>query len=416
MTTSIVKRATSRWEFIALIAGMMALNSLAIDVMLPALPALGADLGVADENEPQYVIAIYMLGFGLAQLVYGPLTDRFGRRPPLFVGFAIYVGAAFLSVFAPNFATLLALRFIQGLGAAAQRVVATSVVRDRFSGRDMAEVMSLAFMVFMALPVVAPGVGQLILIVGGWHDIFLFMAALAGAIGLWAWFRLPETLPEANRRPLTLRSIGEGFRLVVTNRVAFFYGLGSMLLFGGLFGYITSSQQIYVDIYALGPYFPIAFAVTAGVMMAANYTNARIVQRLGTRRISHGAVLLIILVSGTLAVWSAFGPVPLVAFFCLVTAIMALYGFAPNNINSLAMEPLGAVAGTASSVFGFMQTLGGAMIGTYTGQQFNGTVTPIALGYLLVGLLTLAGMLVAEKGKLFGVSERYRKPEAAPAR
>ena len=407
--------STSRPEFIGLIAGMMALNSLAIDVMLPALPNIGESLGVTDENQRQFVIAAYMIGFGIAQLAFGPVSDRFGRRKPLMVGFVVYIVAAFLAALAPNFTILLILRLIQGMGAASQRVVATSVVRDRFSGRDMAQVMSLAFMVFMALPVVAPGIGQVILLIGSWQDIFFFMAGLATLIGLWTFFRLPETLAPEHRRPLTTSAVTDGFRLVVTNRAAFFYGLCGMFLFGGMFGFISSSQQVYVDVYGLGPFFPIAFAITAAIMMGSNFLNAMIVQRLGQRRIAHTAVLLIILIAAVLTVWSHFDKPPLAAFFCLVTAIMFLYGLAPNNINSLSMEPLGEVAGTASSVFGFLQTVGGAVLGTVTAQAFDGTVFPVSFGFLGVAVLTLLGILVAEKGKLFGVGEQYRSGDRSAA-
>ena len=205
-------RVLSRPEFIALVAALMALNALAIDVMLPALPNMGEALGVSAENERQLVVSAYMIGFGIAQIAFGPITDRFGRRAPLFVGLAIYVACAFAATFAPTFAILLALRFCQGLGAAATRVIATSVVRDRFSGREMAEVMSLVYMVFMAIPIVAPGIGQIILFAGPWHYIFLFMAGLATAIGVWSFFRLPESLRPEYRRPLTFGAALEGFR------------------------------------------------------------------------------------------------------------------------------------------------------------------------------------------------------------
>lgn len=407
--STIAAREISRPEFIGLVAAMMALNSLAIDVMLPALPYMGQALGVANENERQLVVAAYMVGFGVAQLAFGPLSDRYGRRAPLLVGIAIYVVAAFFAVLAPSFALLLLLRLFQGCGAAATRVVATSLVRDRFAGRDMAQVLSLAFMVFMALPIVAPGIGQLILFVGSWHLIFLFMAGLATVIGIWAWLRLPETLAPENRRPLTVRGVTDGFRVVLTNRMAFFYGLGPMFLFGGMFGFISSSQQLYVDIYGLGALFPVAFAVTAALMMGSNYLNAGIVQRFGMRRISHAAVLAIIFFAGLLTIWSRVAPLPLPPFFILITAVMFLYGFAPNNLNSLSMEPLGNVAGTASSVFGFLQTVGGAVIGSWTGQHFDGTVTPVSAGFLIVAVLTLGSILIAEKGKLFGVGERYQQ-------
>jgi DHA1 family bicyclomycin/chloramphenicol resistance-like MFS transporter len=242
-------RGLSRTEFIALMAAMMALNALAIDVMLPALPYMGEALGVGSDNERQFVIGAYMLGFGLAQLAFGPLSDRFGRRAPLLIGLVVYVICAFAATFAPNFAALLALRFVQGLGAAGTRVIATSVVRDCFSGRQMAEVMSLTFMVFMAVPIIAPGIGQILLLSGPWQTIFLFMGGLATVFSLWAFFRLPETLDPENRRPLTAASVLQGFHIVFTNRSAIFYGLAGMFLFGALFGFISSSQQVYVDLW-----------------------------------------------------------------------------------------------------------------------------------------------------------------------
>lgn len=405
-------RSISRPEFIALVAALMALNSLAIDVMLPALPDIGQTLGVASENERQFVIAAYMIGFGIFQLIFGPISDRFGRRAPLLVGIVIYVIAAFLAILVPNFWLMLLLRFVQGLGAAATRVISISAVRDRFAGRDMAQVMSLVFTVFMALPVVAPGIGQVFLFLGSWRYIFIFMSVLATLIGIWSYFRLPETLPVEARRPLSVSAVTEGFRLVVSNRAAFFYGLCGGLLFGGMFGYISSSEQVYVEVYGLGPYFPVAFAIMAAIMMGSNFANAAIVQRLGMRRLSHMAVLLIILFAGTLTVWSHFALVPFAAFAVLITIVLFLYGFAPNNLNSLSMEPLGEVAGTASAVFGFIQTVGGAVIGSITGQHFDGTVGPVSTGYLTVGVLTLVCILIAEKGKLFGVGEQYRQPTA----
>lgn len=410
---SLGQRVLSRPEFIALVAALMALNALAIDVMLPALPYMGQDLGVPNENERQLVISAYMLGFGLAQLAFGPLTDRYGRRAPLFFGIGLYVICAFAATFAPTFAILLALRFVQGLGAAATRVIATSVVRDRFSGREMAEVMSLTFMVFMAIPIIAPGIGQVILLTAPWHGIFLFMAGLSAAIWLWAWFRLPETLHPEYRRELKFSVVVEGFRLVFTSRVAFFYGLAGTFLFGAMFGFIISTQQIFVGIYGLGPWFPVAFATMAGFMAVSSFINSRIVKLFGMRRLSHTAILIYIGCSSILLILSVMGPVPFWVFFALLMVIQVAFGNAASNMNSLSMEPLGAVAGTAASVFGFMQTVGGALLGTYIGQQFNGTLTPNATGYVVMGTLVLGCALIAEKGKLFGVGKDYEKP--APA-
>ncbi len=380
--------------------------------MLPALPYMGEALGVTDENERQLVVSAYMIGFGAAQLAFGPITDRFGRRGPLFVGIIIYVICAFAATFAPTFAILLALRFCQGLGAAATRVIATSVVRDRFAGREMAEVMSLTFMVFMAIPIIAPSIGQVLLLTGPWHYIFLFMAGLATLIGLWAFFRLPETLHPQYRRKLQLGVIVDGFRIVFTNRVAISYGLAGTFLFGAMFGFIISSQQIFVDIYGLGPLFPIAFAVMAGSMAIASFINSRIVRRVGMRRLSHAAILLYVAAAATLLLLSLMGPVPFWSFYGLLLVLQFVFSTAASNMNSLSMEPLGAVAGTAAAVFGFIQTVGGALLGTFIGQHFNGTLTPNATGYLLMGALALICILVAERGKLFGVGKEY---EAVPA-
>jgi DHA1 family bicyclomycin/chloramphenicol resistance-like MFS transporter len=400
-------RGVSRLEFIGLAAALMALNALAIDVMLPALPYMGEALGVTDENERQLVVSAYMIGFGSAQLVFGPITDRFGRRAPLFFGLAIYLVCAFLATFAPTFAILLLLRFVQGLGAAATRVIATSVVRDRFHGRDMAEVMSLTFMIFMAIPIIAPGIGQLILLTGPWHYIFLFMSGLALVITLWAWFRLPETLHPEYRRALSFGVIIDGFRMVFTNRSAFFYGLAGTFLFGGMFGFIVSTQQIFVGIYGLGALFPLAFAGVAGLMAVSSFLNSRFVKRFGMRRLSHGATFVYLCCVTTLLILALTGTVPFWAFYGLLLVQQFSFGFIASNMNSLSMEPLGAVAGTAAAVFGFMQTVGGAILGTFIGQQFNGTLVPNATGFVIMGLLVLSCALIAERGRLFGVGKEY---------
>ncbi|ODT49877.1 multidrug effflux MFS transporter [Devosia sp. 63-57] len=404
-------RVLPRIEFIALIAALMALNALAIDVMLPALPYMGEALGISSENERQFVVSSYMLGMGIAVLAFGPLTDRFGRRGPLLVGVGIYVVAVIIAAFAPNFAILLVLRFIQGMGAASVRVIATAVVRDRYSGREMAEIMSLTFMVFMAIPIIAPGIGQVLLLTGPWQAIFIFMGLLAAAFWVWTYLRLPETLPESQRRPLALRSVLDSFRIVFTNRVAISYGLAGMFLFGALFGFITSSQQIYVDIYGLGVYFPVAFAAMAGLMAVSSFTNSKVVRRFGMRRLSHGAMLVFTIFSGIWLVLALIGHLPLWLFFSLLAIIMFAFGWASSNMNSLSMEPLGAVAGTAASVFGFVQTVGGAVLGSLAGQMFNNTTIPVATNYFLMGVMALVCILVAEKGKLFGVGEQYAKSD-----
>lgn len=394
-----------RGEFIALIAAIMAINALAVDIMLPGLPQIGASLGVHSENHVQFVITAYLLGFGVSQLFYGPLSDRFGRRLPLFGGLAIYVVAALGSAFVTDFTTLIILRVLQGLGAAATRVIAVSVVRDKFSGRQMAEVMSLVMMVFMILPVVAPATGQLIMLFGEWHLIFMFMAIMALVVGLWAFLRLPETLPVSHRRPLTMKSTLGGFVIILTNRVALFYMLGTSFILGALFGYINSAQQIFVGIYQLGTLFPLAFAAVAMTLALASFLNSRLVGRFGMRRISQ--TMLLVFTSFSL-LWMVLsivmdGPIPFAVLMIIYMTIMLSFSLVTANFNALAMEPLGEVAGTASSVLGFAQTVIGAALGAVIGQAFDGTTTPVATGYCVLGFVALACVLIAERGRLFRV-------------
>ncbi|MFN3318131.1 MAG: multidrug effflux MFS transporter [Allorhizobium sp.] len=392
-----------RAEFIALMAFLMALNALAIDIMLPGLQEIGAALNVENENHRQYVVSAYLIGFGIAQLFYGPIADRFGRRIPMIVGLAIYVVSSLAVVFVPSFESLLLLRFIQGIGSAATRVITVSIVRDVFGGRQMAEVMSLIMMVFMVIPVVAPGTGQVIMLFGDWHWIFVFMAVIAVIVGVWMYVRLPETLAPEDVRPFTVKVIFDGFRIVLTNRVALCYTIASTFIFGALFGFINSAQQVYVGIYGLGVWFPVAFAAVALFMALSSFVNAKLVGRFGMRKLSHGSLLGFIAINLIWLVVQILGPQPMpfflfIGFFALA---MFQFGWIGSNFNSLAMEPLGHVAGTASSVLGFMGTIGGSIIGAAIGQAFNGTALPMVAGFFVVGIIGLVFVLIGEKGRLF---------------
>src|ERR1700712_3531225 len=396
-------------EFITLAALLMAINALAIDIMLPALQQIGASLGVDNENHRQYIVSAYLLGFGGAQLFYGPLSDRFGRRLPLLIGLVIYICSALGIAIIPSFVGLLTLRFIQGLGAAATRVITISIVRDIYGGRQMAEVMSLIMMVFMIVPVIAPGTGQIIMLFATWHMIFVFIATVATCVLIWMYFRMPDTLHPEDVRPFTVRSVAAGFVIVLTNRVALCYTIASTFLYGALFGFINSAQQIYVGIYKLGIYSPLAFSGVALFMAFSSFINSQLVGRFGMRRLSHAALLGFVGINFIWLVIQLIGPAPMpfplfMIFFALA---MFQFGWIGSNFNSLAMEPLGHVAGTASSVLGFMSTVGGALIGAAIGQHFDGTATPMVVGYFSVSVIGLFFVLIAENGKLF-------RPQNAP--
>ncbi|MCM2441863.1 multidrug effflux MFS transporter [Agrobacterium vitis] len=393
----------SKLEFVFLCAALMAMNALAIDIMLPALQQIGEALNVVNENHRQYVVTSYLIGFGCAQLIYGPLSDRFGRRTPMLIGLIVYVLAALAITIVPSFAGLLILRFIQGAGSAGTRVITISIVRDVYGGRQMAEVMSLIMMVFMIIPVVAPGTGQIIMFFGNWHLIFLFIAVGGILTSIWMHMRLPETLTPENRREFTPKVIFEGFKIVLTNRIALFYTLASTFIFGALFGFINSAQQIYMGIYGLGVWFPFAFAGVAIFMALSSYVNSKLVGRIGMRRLSHASLLGFITINALWLLAETFGPTPLpfVIFMAFFAVSMFQFGWIGGNFQTLAIEPLGHVAGTASSVLGFISTVGGSVIGAVVGQAFDGTARPLVAGYFILGVIGLIFVLIAEKGKLF---------------
>lgn len=390
-------------EFIAMMAALMAINALAIDIMLPALQQIGAALNVEDENERQFIVSSYLFGLGFAQLIYGPISDRFGRRNPMIFGLVLYIICSLAIVVVPSFAGLLILRFIQGAGAAATRVISVSIVRDVFGGRAMAEVMSLIMMVFMIVPIIAPGTGQLIMLGGNWHLIFLFIGIMAALIMAWIIIRLPETLTQEDIRPLTVTSIVAGFRIVLTNRIALCYTIAATSIFGSLFGFINSAQQVYVGIYDLGPWFPVAFAAVAAFMSLASFLNSKFVGQFGMRRLSHASLLGFIVVTflWLMVQLVSDGPMPFWMFLSFFAVAMFQFGWIGANFNSLAMEPLGHVAGTASAVLGFMSTVGGAAIGAVIGQAFDGTALPMVAGFFVVSVIGLVFVLLGEGGKLF---------------
>ena len=399
-------------EFVCMIALMMALNALAIDSMLPALPDIGNALGVTRENDRQWVITAYLLGFGGAQILYGPLADRFGRKPVLLIGVGVYVLFGALAAFAPTFDTLILARVGQGLGSAATRVLAVSIVRDRYEGRTMARVMSLSFLVFLGVPIIAPSLGQLILMVGEWREIFGVLALSGAALLIWTGLRLPETLHPEDRLPISVSRLADAYRQVLTSRIGMGYTLAMTAITGALFGFINSSQQIFFDIFKAPTLFPMIFAAIAGGIAVASILNARLVVKLGSRLISHtaligftlcGVIHSLVALSGHETIWT-FAVIQALTMFC--------FGFIAGNFGAMAMEPMGHIAGTAASIQGFISTILGASLGFGIGQQFDGSTVPMSLGFTLMGLLALSAVLFAERGRLFKARHLAPAPSA----
>jgi DHA1 family bicyclomycin/chloramphenicol resistance-like MFS transporter len=387
-------------QFVALIAAMMATNALAIDSMLPALPHIGEALGVHDPNARQWVITSYLLGFGVAQLIYGSLADRYGRKPVILAGLALYTIFATLCAFSTSFDMLLLARFLCGLGAASTRVLTVSIVRDCYSGRRMAQVMSLVFIVFLAVPILAPSVGQAVMLFASWRWIFGVLAIFGLVVMAWTIVKLPETQHPEDRIPISVKGVTSAFKVALTDRVAMGYTVAAALVLSGLFGFLNSAQQVF-DVLGAGTAFPLIFAAIAGGIALASLINARIVDRLGMRLVSHTALMGYIAFAVVHALVALSGRETLWTFSLLQAGMMFCFGLVMSNFGSIAMEPLGHLAGTAASVQGFITTIGGALFGFWIGQLFDGTTVPLTLGFAGFGIAGLVAVLITEKGRMF---------------
>ncbi|MCZ8018161.1 multidrug effflux MFS transporter [Novosphingobium sp.] len=388
-------------EFVALMAMIMALQALCIDAMLPALGIMAQDLGVRDPNDRQLVVGVYLIAAGIGALFPGALADRFGRRPVLFISLAAYVALTVACALVTDFTALLVLRALQAITSAGLSVLPTAIIRDRFSGDRMARAQSTVAVIFMIVPMAAPSFGQAVLAVASWRWIFGGMALLGVAVWIWAWIRLPETLDPANRQSIAPRVIAANMWEAATNRAAMGYVFGASLLVAGLFGYINSAQQLVAEHFGAGDTFPLLFAAMAGGMALANFTNSRIVERFGARRVSHTALLVFIAVSAV-QVWLAHLPHQTLWQFVPVMALnMCLVGFMGANFGSIALQPFARIAGAASSFQMFTRMVIAASLGALIGQAYDGTARPLAWSLLAGGILALGLVLYSEQGRLF---------------
>ena len=379
-------------ELVALSALLMSMTAMSIDIMLPSLPDIGRTFSVSSIADLPLVVSLCMFGTATGQLVWGPMADRLGRRPALLAGIAVFVVATVAAIVAQSFVQLLAARFAQGLGAAVGRIVVTTVVRDLFVGRRMASVMSTVMLVFIMVPVLAPAVGQAIILVGTWRWV-LGVLLVASSIGfVWAAARLPETRPEG----LRAHSLVEALRLVLRNRVTVGYGIASGFVFGTLVSYLASSQQLLGQHYGLGTLFPLAFGGVALAIAAANFFNARVVQRLGMRRLSHTALVAHCVLSGVLAAISAAFGMPLWLALAGMAGCFFLYGLLLSNFNAIAMQPVGQAAGMAASITGSWTTACGAVLGTLIARQIEASALPLFAGFAALTLCALLTILVVE--------------------
>ncbi len=388
-------------EFVMLIACIMALTSLATSMMLAVLVEIGKSFAV-NVTATQSVLTSFFVGFSLGQFVVGPMADRFGRRPVLLGCLALYLVASVLCVVSPSLETLLIARFVQGLGAAAPRVVGISVVRDCYSGRRMANVMSLAMTALMVVPVIAPTLGQLVVLVAPWRWIFVFLTLYGVVAMAWMYLRLPETLAPDNRRSLQPVAILDAVRQALTTRRTLGYMLACGIAQGLLLATLYAAPQVMGELLGMGGYFTIAFGVAAAAMSFGQFVNSQLVGRLGMRLLSHGAVIVGTLLSIALLLMARADAVGIVSFTFFMCVVNALFMAAASNFNAMAMEPQGKIAGTASSLFGSVTTMMQAMIAHGIGLAYDGTMLPLASGMVACGVSVIVIAAITERGKLFG--------------
>jgi DHA1 family bicyclomycin/chloramphenicol resistance-like MFS transporter len=393
-----MKRGPGYREFVTLMAVMISITALSIDIMLPALPEIGRDLRVGQANDVQLVVSALLFGMGIGQLFFGPLADSFGRKPVIITGFVIFLIGCLFSIFTTRFEWMVVGRMIQGIGTGGPRTAIIALVRDQYGGRAMARIMSVVMAIFIVVPAIAPALGQAVLLTMGWRAVFGVLM-IQGIVALtWFAIRQPETLSRDDRLPFSYRRILEAVLGVCKNRLSMGYTLASGFIAGVLMSYLSSAQQIYQEVYGLGREFPVYMAALALFVGGASFLNSRIVMRLGMRVLSYRAVCLFIvlttiyltvtyLMGGRTPLWlmvGLFAP----SFFCM--------GILFGNLSAIAMEPLKHMAGIGAAIIGSLSNFISSSSGALVGRCYDGSMLPLASGFVILGSLTAIAMRWAE--------------------
>ena len=390
-----------RVEFIALQAMLMAITAFAIDAMLPALPDIAQQLSPGNPNRAQLIVTSFVLGMGIGTLFAGPISDAYGRKPVIIAGFAVFcVGAALASV-AQSLEMLLAARVLQGLGVAAPRIVPVALIRDLYSGREMASIISFATMIFMLMPAVAPAFGTVIIQGFGWRGLFASFIVFALFSALWLGLRQPETLPPANRRPLRPKLLWQGLREVLSHHTVVMCIAVMTMGFGVLFGTLSSTQQIFDITFRRGESFALWFGLIALLSLPAGFLNARLVGRLGMRRLvtltflaqlGITVIVLVLIRSAILPDQYAFA-----AYVVWAVSVFSMANIVFGNLNAIALAPLGHIAGLASSIVIAAATVLAVAVAAPLGLMFDGTPVPLLVGVTVLLALAIGLMQMMPK-------------------
>jgi len=386
-------------EFVILIALIISLVALSIDAMLPALPDIAADLMFEDANDAQYIITMLFIGMGIGQIIFGPLSDSIGRKPAINLGFVVFILGCLMSINAQDFNDMMVGRFFQGLGAAGPRIVSIALVRDRFAGRQMARVMSFVMTIFILIPIIAPSIGQLIVNFSTWHSIFVLFLVLTVVAMTWFSLRQPETLPRENRISFSPAQMMSDIKSICAIPAAMGYTITMGFIFGAFIGYLSSAQQILQTQYALGNQFAIYFGVLAASIGLASLVNAKLVMRFGMRRLSRAAMTVTALLSVPFFLLALYyqGHPPLAQLMAYLLCVFFFFGIMFGNLNALAMEPLGHIAGLGSALVGSISTLMSVMLGIIVAGAYDGTILPLVASFAILSFLGLVSMHWTEK-------------------
>ena len=391
---SLNRTTLSRIEFIILMSAITAVDALAIDAILPALSFISQDFALQHDNDRQYVVTSIFVGYAVGVMMYGTASDSFGRKPPIYVGFGIFLIGTLITIFAGSFEILLAGRVLQGMGAAGPQIIPTAITRDQYKGRGMAEIMSLIMMVFMMVPAIAPLLGQAVLMISDWRGIFIMLGVYSLAVLLWFFIRQPETLPPEERVPFSVKQVRRSIGEVLNNSRAVKYTCCEGFAFAAVLAYLSTAQQIFQEHYALGERFPLYFGALALVMMLASFVNSRLVQQLGMRLLVMLAATILCLVSMIylLLIFTVDTQMPLWSFMLFAAIGYFCLGILFGNMHSMAMEEVGHVAGVAASVVASCSTLIAVGTAAFIGSFYQDSITPIVAGF---GVLMLPILLIS---------------------
>jgi DHA1 family bicyclomycin/chloramphenicol resistance-like MFS transporter len=386
-------------EFIVLMASLMSIVAISIDATLPALGYISKDLAIDNPNHAQYIIGFIFIGMAIGQLICGPLSDAMGRKRVLYFGLGVFMAGSAVCFFAQNLTVMLFGRFIQGLGVSGPYVSSVAIVRDKYSGRDMARIMSLVMMIFILVPAIAPSLGQALMLISSWRIIFALYIVYAIVIIIWLHFRLEETLKPENRIKFSFRNFAHGFGEIMRNRTTVCYTICMGICFGSFLGYLTSSQQIFQNHFKTGEMFTIYFGILALVLGVASFANSYFVQTLGMRFICKRSILAVIISSAVFLVLDYAVEIQLWMFMCYAAILFFCFGLVFGNLNSIAMEPMGHIAGMATAIIGCFDSVVSTILGAVIGQLYDNTLVPMTLGFLVLGVISIGVMACAEGRK-----------------